>query len=92
MVTSSVVRSGDDGDYGSMVGEKLGKINHGNHVALSHEWKENKVSGSHGRGTEAEWSRRLCFSGNYLATIMFCFIELNAFCGPKGINQSFKNK
>ena len=40
---------GEDGDNGTTASEKLGEVDHGDHVALCHEREEKKVrSGSHG--------------------------------------------
>ena len=47
MVASSVIGRDDDRDNGATVGEKLGEVNHGDHVALRHEWEEKKVRRSH---------------------------------------------
>lgn len=52
--TSRVERSGEDGDYSSTASEKLGEVDHGDHVTLCHEREEKKVRccvgvRSHGR-------------------------------------------
>lgn len=51
MVASGIDGGGEDGDNGATAGEKVGEIDHGDHVALFHEGEEKKVrSGSHGSG------------------------------------------
>lgn len=50
MVAGSVSGGDDDGDNDTTVGKKLSKVNHGDDVALCHEWEEKKVRrGSHGK-------------------------------------------
>lgn len=61
VVTMSIVGGGNDGDNETMVGEKLGEVKHGDHVALSHEGEEKNVSGGHGRVGWKQCRRRTWF-------------------------------
>lgn len=47
VVAGGVVGCDDDGDNGATVGKKLGEVNHGDHMALCHEWEQKEVRGSH---------------------------------------------